>query len=302
MPAFVLAHLSDPHLAPLPLPGISELALKRILGFLNWHRARRRRHRSPVLAAIVRDLQFRMPDHVAVTGDLVNISLAREFAAARAWLEALGPARDVSVVPGNHDAYVRAAADEAFRHWGAYMQGDAGPAAVGTAFPYLRRRGAIALIGVSSALPTGPLMATGRVGDAQLGRLAELLERLARDRLFRIVMIHHPPLPSPGRHLKRLVDSRAFCDVLARHGAELVLYGHDHVHAEHWLEGPDRRIAAIGVPSASAAREAAAHPAAYNLYSIEGGPGAWRCEALSRGLGQAGEEIVDLKRWTIARG
>jgi len=34
MAAFTLAHLSDPHLAPLPAPLLGELAGKRAFGFL----------------------------------------------------------------------------------------------------------------------------------------------------------------------------------------------------------------------------------------------------------------------------
>src|SRR5437763_5562 len=98
---FVLAHLSDPHLAPLPRPRLHELVGKRIGGFVNWHRNRRAFHLSAVLERIVADLKSRTPDHIAVTGDLVNLSLAAEFAPARAWLERLGPPHDVTLVPGS---------------------------------------------------------------------------------------------------------------------------------------------------------------------------------------------------------
>ena len=37
---FVLAHLSDPHLGPVPLPRFRELTGKRALGYVNWHRRR----------------------------------------------------------------------------------------------------------------------------------------------------------------------------------------------------------------------------------------------------------------------
>ena len=79
---FVLAHLSDPHLAPLPRPRAWELAGKRALGFANWLRRRREHHRAEVLDTIIRDLNGVKPDHVALTGDLVNIALDREFAGA----------------------------------------------------------------------------------------------------------------------------------------------------------------------------------------------------------------------------
>ena len=108
MAAFVLAHLSDPHLPPLPRPRLFELAGKRVLGYVNWTRNRHKYHRREVLDVLVSDLQAQSPDHIAVTGDLVNLALEAEFAAARAWLESLGPPKRITAIPGNHDAYVRA--------------------------------------------------------------------------------------------------------------------------------------------------------------------------------------------------
>ena len=57
-----------------------------------------------VLDALVSDMQAQQPDHVAVTGDLVNLALDAEFNPARQWLEGVGDPADVTVVPGNHDA------------------------------------------------------------------------------------------------------------------------------------------------------------------------------------------------------
>ena len=188
-PMFVLAHLSDPHLAPLPRPRPLELMSKRGLGYINWLRKRRSIHRAEMLAALVADLKAHAPDHIAVTGDLVNLSLTNEFAPARAWLDGLGDPRDVTVVPGNHDAYVRPAADFAERHWGDFMRGDDGES-----FPFVRRRGPLALIGLSTSLPTLPLAATGRLHGDQLARLGELLAKLKREQVFRVVLIHHPPI------------------------------------------------------------------------------------------------------------
>src|SRR5713101_6994026 len=154
---FVLAHLSDPHLAPLPKPRLSELIGKRATGFINWRHKRHLIHRGDLLERIVADLKAQAPDHIAVTGDLVNISLAGEYAPARGFLESLGLPSDVTLVPGNHDSYVRGAAQHPQAHWGAYMRGDAAPARPATegdaGFPFLRRRGPLALIGLSSAVP-----------------------------------------------------------------------------------------------------------------------------------------------------
>ena len=78
---FTLAHLSDPHLAPLPEPRWSELIGKRVTGYINWQRKRRFIHDPAALAAIVADIKAQTPDHIAVTGDIANIALAGRISA-----------------------------------------------------------------------------------------------------------------------------------------------------------------------------------------------------------------------------
>ena len=52
------------------------------------------------------------------------------------------------------------------------------------------------------------------------------------------MLIHHPPVSQAKRH-KRLTDAAEFLRVIAMHGAELVLHGHDHLHMINWLSGPN---------------------------------------------------------------
>jgi 3',5'-cyclic AMP phosphodiesterase CpdA len=284
---FTLAHLSDPHLAPLPAPRFVDLIGKRVTGYINWQRRRRFIHDPAVLAKIVADLKAQAPSHIAVTGDLCNIALPEEFARGRHWLDRLGSSKDVTLVPGNHDIYVRGAAAHAQHAWDAHMCNDDGT----NGFPFVRRRGPLALIGLSTAVPTAPLMATGRLGDAQLARLGEILAAIAQEKVFRVVLIHHPPV-SEARRNKLLTDAAEFLRVIGAHGAELVLHGHDHLHMVNWLSGPNgARVPAVGVPSASAAPGMSKEAAAYNLYAIDGAPGAWTGELISRGIGSAGAVI-----------
>ncbi len=275
---FTLAHLSDLHLASAPRG--SQLLSKRGLGYINWLRKRQKIYRPEVLDALTRDLKTQAFDHVAVTGDLVNFSLPDEYARARDWLKTLGNARDITAMPGNHDVYVRGVEQMPAEYWGDYMRGDDGL----DRFPFVRRRGDIALIALSTGLPTGPFMATGRLGARQLSRFAETLDQV-RDR-FRIVLIHHPPCSRLRRYFRRLVDAAALRRVLAEKGAELLLHGHDHRYSLVWLDGPNgEKIPAVGVPSASAA---APHgdegAAAYHLFNIErigDGTKTWRCEMVA---------------------
>jgi 3',5'-cyclic AMP phosphodiesterase CpdA len=292
---FTLAHLSDPHLAPLPEPRWSELIGKRATGYINWQRKRRFIHDPAVLAKIVADLKAQAPDHIAVTGDLANIALPEEFTRGAAWLAGLGAPADVTVIPGNHDAYVPAAAVLLDRAWRPYMGEDDETAGI----PFVRRRGPLGLIGVSTGVPTPPFFATGLIGNEQLAALALSLDELKAEKLFRVVLIHHPPVSQAARH-KRLLDAHILLHVIAEHGAELVLHGHDHLHMLNWLDGPNEtRVPAVGVPSASAAWGMSKDAAAYNLYVIDGAPGAWTCEMISRGIGAAGA-VIQQRRFKLS--
>jgi 3',5'-cyclic AMP phosphodiesterase CpdA len=292
---FTLAHLSDPHIGPILTPRLRELLNKRGLGLVNWYRKRHRHHSVDVLRDIVQDVHRQEPGHIAVTGDLVNISLDSEFERAAKWLDTVGTPTDVTLTPGNHDAYIRRVAGHAAKHWREFMRGDDG-----ADFPFVRRRGPLAIVGLTTSVPSGPLMATGRLGAEQIAKLAEILLRLSREPVFRVVLIHHPPVPNKGHYMKRLIDAPVFRAIVAEHGCELMLHGHNHEQQLVWLDGPEgKRIPAVGVPSASAIVSDHDEPAAYNLYTVSGAPGAWHCEMTVRGLKAGHNGITELMRKTL---
>lgn len=284
MTAFLLAHLSDPHLGPMPQARLRELAGKRAIGYMNWKRKRHAVHRSDVLDNLVADMHAQHPGHIAITGDLVNIALPLEFAGARAWLESVGSPKDISLVPGNHDAYVSGIREHFPKAWAEYLHGDDAAPSDPATFPFVRKRGPLALIGVSTAIPTAPFMATGRLGHEQRDALERLLPQLAEANLFRVLLIHHPPVTTRGRWTARLQDSDELLALIARSGVELILHGHDHRHATVWVDGPAGKIPAIGVPSASAIARGHNQPAAYNLFSVEQVGNGWRCDHRVRGF------------------
>ena len=171
------------------------------------------------------------------------------------------------------------------------MRGD-----LGESFPFVRRRGSLALIGLSTSLPTPPLAATGLLHGDQIARLGELLAKLKREQAFRVILIHHPPVEG-ANYFRRLTNAAALRDVLREHGAELVLHGHHHEASLHWLPGPQIRVPVTGVPSASGAPDRHDEPAGYNLYEIEGAWGAWRCTMVSHGWRGGG--FTEVKRQAL---
>lgn len=290
------AHLSDPHL-PLPegRPEWRLLCNKRALGYRSWHRLRRHIHRPEVLAALIADVAAARPDHVIVSGDLVNIALPAEFEAAHAWLGTLGAPQDVTVVPGNHDRQVAIPWDQGPGRWQPWMRGDEG----GTGFPFVRRRGPVAFVCLSTALPTLPFMAIGRLGNEQTARAEQTLVALGRENVFRVVVLHHPPEDRPTGWRKGLSDRAGLQRVLARTGAGLVIHGHQHAARFGHLPGPDGPIPVLGVPSASAALDAAkGEPARWHLLRVERGDAGWRISLTARGLGAQG--FRTLGRWRLS--
>lgn len=289
---FRLAHLSDIHLGPLPDLAYRDLVSKRITGYINWRRNRRANLHEGVIDQLVTDMKAAGPDHIAVSGDLMNLALDGEIKLSTLWLETLGDPEDVSVVPGNHDAYVPGALDKTCAAWGPWMHGDgaASPAARGT-FPYLRVRGPVALIGVSSARATAPFMASGFFGEKQARRLGHMLDETKARGLCRVVMIHHPPVRGAAAAHKRLLGIGRFQRVIREHGAELVLHGHTHLPTTYRIAGLDGDVPVIGVAAAGQAPRGERPAGQYNLVEIDGEPGSWRISLTRRGLSDTNAEV-----------
>jgi 3',5'-cyclic AMP phosphodiesterase CpdA len=266
------AQISDPHLSSLEVARPADLMNKRLLGYLSWRRKRRFQHRIEILDALRADLESFDRDQLLVTGDLTHIGLPLEFQQALAWLKLLGEPDQVALVPGNHDACVKDDWSQTFALWQQYWASDK----AGSDFPSLRVRGGIAFIGLSSACPTPPLMASGSLGAEQLEKLPALLQQTAARGLFRVVYLHHCPLPGKEKWRKRLTDARDLESVLKTHGAELVLHGHGHKAQLNKLPTEQGEIAVVAVPSASAAGLEGTEVAAYNRYRLESRGEDWR--------------------------
>jgi 3',5'-cyclic AMP phosphodiesterase CpdA len=294
--SFTIAHLSDPHLGPLPALRLRDFTAKRAMGYVNWKRGRERLNDMGMLKRLVADMASQKPDHVAMTGDVVNIGLPAEFAAGAAWMHTLGAPADVSFTPGNHDAYAHRSMPylaAAFAPWTTSDERDGRPPG---SFPFLRVRDNVALIGLSSGVPTGPLMATGRMGKDQMARFAKMLDETRARGLARVVLIHHPPLRSGATTMRNMTDARDFEAIVAQHGAEVILHGHNHKRSVAHLKSTAAatlggRIPVIGVPAASSTSKVARQRAAYHLVRLQLEGSLWRISVRARGLMPNGGEI-----------
>jgi len=283
-----------------------DFALKRTLGVMNWRLNRHRLHSPAVALAIAADIVRNAPDHVALTGDIVNVAAEEEFVAAARWMKAFGEPGWISFVPGNHDTYVRMNWESGLFHLEPYMLGDMRvpltqeTPQIATPFPYVRLRRNVAMIGVSTAVPQPLHRAAGQLGRTQLESLAYLLSDLRERGYARVVMIHHPPLPGLASPRKSLIDASLLREVLEAQGAELVLHGHNHEHMLNTLNSRFGTVHVLGVPSASLI-ESEHHPvAAWNLYRIQRQAGKWQIEVSIRSFDPASRQVMRLTDFALS--
>lgn len=295
-----IAHFSDLHVLALEgigwarymnkrLTGVANLALRRApLDELSgaWRAAAERMpkrfrkkdvHRTEYVRTVAREIKKTGVDHVAITGDVTNLALEPEFAAARAILEGelhLAP-RDISLVPGNHDLYTRGALrDRRFTQFFAeYTHCDVDIAVdIGAGhFPYVKLRGPCAIIGLSSAVPRLPFVAAGELGDAQLDALGRALEHPEVKKRTPVILLHHPP-HGPASPMKMVMeglhDGSRLVAALRRVPRALVLHGHLHKRMQGRIPTDAGEITVVGAASASLHHEHEARMSGFNVYEL----------------------------------
>jgi 3',5'-cyclic AMP phosphodiesterase CpdA len=265
------AHFSDLHLLSLAGARALDFANKRWIGGANLLLSRGRHYRAEVFEALVADLADRALDHVVCTGDLTNLALEQEFVFARERFDriGLGPA-GVTVIPGNHDAYVRKGADFFTGYFSDYHEPDPDWAwDDGEPWPVVRVRGDLAVIGLSTSRTTPWFTAYGRVGAEQLERLAAVLADPRLAGKFRLIALHHPPAgPPAGSRIRGLRDHRALAAVVAAAGAELILHGHEHQDLTASLPTPGGKVPVRGIQAGSYEAGRPRLRARYRVYEL----------------------------------
>ncbi len=291
-----IAHISDLHV--LDLAGVPPWRFlnKRLTGWANLKLKRNHTHRSGYVRTIAQEIRAFGADHVIITGDLTNLALETEFAAVRQILEEdLGfDPRDVSIIPGNHDVYTGGAARDGRigAYFADYMRSDADLGAELGAelelgfFPFVRVRGPLVLIGLSSAVPRLPFVAAGTIGGAQRAALDRILKLGALRDKKPVFFAHHPLHNPPSRvktALEGLHDAQELGPLM---GAGLFLHGHLHKRMDRSLTTEAGVIRAFGATSASLHHDDPAKMAGFNVYEFDEAGGLAR--GYARVLGPAG--------------
>ncbi|AQX27583.1 MULTISPECIES: metallophosphoesterase family protein [unclassified Bartonella] len=290
---FYLAHISDVHLSPLPQPSLFELCGKRLTGYLNWKKKRHNQMKTDTLETLMHALKQKKPDHIVISGDLINLALDKEFTQARSWLFAQNNPQNISLTFGNHDAYVRGAFQKACTCFQPWIKSDFPQK---KPFPYIRIRNNIAIIGTSSAIATPPFQAAGYFDKQQAKILSKFLNEAAKRGLFRIITIHHPPFYHATSWHKKLWGIERFLKVIKHHGCELILHGHTHLPTLNIIEGKMGKIPIVGVASASQSFGGKRPPANFNLFTIEYAHHQWQCQLQRYGIINHNNEIACIEK------
>ncbi len=174
------------------------------------------------MTALLDEIRADPPDLVAISGDLTQNALYREYAAARAFIDQLGA--PALVVPGNHDLtpyWLLERFTAPYARWRATIAADIEPT---------WQNGAVAVLGLNSTRPAGLHYdwSRGRITQRRLARLTARLDALPPS-LTKIVVTHHPLLAPPReKWLPVTGGARRALTEFAQHGVQLVLAGHLH--------------------------------------------------------------------------
>lgn len=229
-----IGHISDLHILDLDKPRPLQFLNKRLVGGLNLLLNRSNAHSAKVARQALDHLDALDVDHIVISGDLTNLALDSEFAAAADIVHSISGAPDrVSVVPGNHDYYtpgaVRSRRFE--KYFASFLDSDLPRYQLDDGYPFCHLRGDVAIVGLNSGIATPWLFATGRVADDELEAAARLLQAPEVAQRFKVVVIHHPLLPDKHHSIqfnRRLLNSDQVLDTLRRRDVDLVLHGHNH--------------------------------------------------------------------------
>ena len=220
---------------------------------------------------IIRDGAF---DVVALSGDLTQRAKAGEFQRAQAFIRDANRVSRTIVVPGNHDVVWWKAPlgvgpkMQMYESYREFISEDLEPV--------LRVPGAT-FVGLNSAQGVTRHTLTWRVRDisiigairrSQIDRAREEFDGSPAD-AARVIVMHHNPVKGElsGRH--GLKDTRKVLGAFAHMGVDLVLCGHDHQEAVHFIEHTQKGTV-ISTAGTVSNRSRGGRPSSANVITIRG--------------------------------
>jgi 3',5'-cyclic AMP phosphodiesterase CpdA len=222
--------------------------------------------------AIEAIIQERKYDVVAISGDVSQRARAGEFQRAREFIKKADQVSHTIIVPGNHDVAWWYAplgfgdTTKMFAKYRAYISQDLEPV--------LRVAGAT-FVGLNTSQGVIRQTLTWNVRDISIiGHLTRgQIERAraefdhSRTGDARIIVMHHNPVKGELSQRHGLMNTQRILGAFAEMGVDLVLCGHDHQEAVHYIEHT-RRGTIISTSGTISNRSRGGRPGSVNSIRI----------------------------------
>jgi 3',5'-cyclic AMP phosphodiesterase CpdA len=221
------------------------------------------------IEAVIQEEKF---DVVAISGDLTQRARSGEFQRARAFIRHAQRVSKTIVVPGNHDVkWWRApmaigSSDAMYANYMAYIDKDLEPV---LRIPGATFVGLLTAQGVSRHTLTWNLRDIGIIGalkKPQLERAGKEFEKSVPDD-WRIVVMHHNPVKGELSQRHGLRNTPRILGAFADLGVHVVLCGHDHQEAVHYIEHT-KRGTVISTAGTVSNRSRGGRPSSINVIEL----------------------------------
>jgi 3',5'-cyclic AMP phosphodiesterase CpdA len=222
--------------------------------------------------AIERIVQERKYDVVAISGDLTQRSRSGEFQRARAFIRDAERVSRTIVVPGNHDVkWWRAplgigSVDRISEEYRKYIDDDLEPV--------LRLDGAT-FVGINTAQGVTRRTLTWNVrdisiiGDVRRSQIEQARKQFAKspEADARVIVMHHNPVRGELSQRHGLKNTKKILGAFAELGVDVVLCGHDHQEAIHYVEHT-RKGTVISTAGTVSNRSRGGRPSSLNVITL----------------------------------
>jgi len=194
------------------------------------------------IEALIQDRKY---DVVAISGDVSQRARAGEFQRAREFIRQAEKVAVTIVVPGNHDVAWWLAplgfgdAKRMFAKYRTYINPDLEPVLriAGATFVGLNTSQ-----GVSRHTLTWNMRDISIIGHLNRGQIERARAEFEKSRAgdARVVVMHHNPVKGELSQRHGLKNTQRILGAFAEMGVDLVLCGHDHQEAVHYIEHTKR--------------------------------------------------------------
>jgi 3',5'-cyclic AMP phosphodiesterase CpdA len=216
------------------------------------------------------------PDVVAISGDVSQRARAGEFQRARAFIRRAEVAgAEVICVPGNHDvAWWHAPlgfgnVDQMYRKYRAYISDDIEPVLRIAGATFVGLNTSQGVIRETLTWNVRDLSIIGHLRRDQLDRARAEFEASRSDDA-RIIVMHHNPVKGELSQRHGLKNTRSILGAFAEMHVDIVLCGHDHQEAVHYIEHT-KRGTVVSTAGTISNRSRGGRPSSVNRIRITAG-------------------------------